>query len=124
MAARNVLRLIRNQERPAVKEEEALELYTPIPPGIKVSLGLVSRLPSIPHIILLIQLNPDEKRLPDQWSCWCQLQPERPSRRSECCRSLVLFRTERSEGGGYVGVILLEVEGLDAIYTFCFQLEL
>ena len=41
LAARNVLRLARNQEK-SDDDKEELEKYEPLPPAIKVSLGLVS----------------------------------------------------------------------------------
>lgn len=47
MAARNILRLVNLQERAEsgsqeASEDDELELYEPGPPGIKVTLGLVS----------------------------------------------------------------------------------
>ncbi|KAF9002126.1 hypothetical protein BDQ17DRAFT_1357475 [Cyathus striatus] len=40
VAARNLIRLIKNAEKKDGEEKEVLEMYTPGPPGIKVSLGL------------------------------------------------------------------------------------
>ena len=46
LAARNVLRLAGDQEKPDDEKEE-LEKYEPLPPAIKVSLGLVSILSAL-----------------------------------------------------------------------------
>lgn len=56
LAARNVLRLARNQEKPDDEKEE-LEKYEPLPPAIKVSLGLVSVLSALSRFLPVVCSN-------------------------------------------------------------------